>query len=68
MTCLVKSFAKTTQEALMETLKKYKICISYQKLYLNVVTYSDEQLRKKKKIVCIIIATARNRFNWKKYI
>ena len=58
-TCLVKSFAKATQEALIETLKIIKIALvtegssttASKKFYPIVVTYGDEQL---KKITCVL--------------
>ena len=74
-TCLVKSYAKTAQGALIETLKSAKFALiaegsnktNSKKLYPIVVTYSDEQLRKKN-YTCIITATVINRLNWQKYI
>lgn len=59
-TCIVKSFAKSTQEALIEMLKVTKFALATdgsntttsKKLYPIVVTYSDQQL--KKNVTCVL--------------
>ena len=58
----MKSFAKTTQDVSIESLKDTKFSLTAdgsntttsKKFYTFVVIYSDEQL-KKKKYMCIII-------------